>query len=231
MKNNDTNVAIILARSNSKGIPHKNLKKIGNCTLVAHAINAALKSNCFNRVVVSTDGELIAEEASKYGAEVVYRPAELSDDTSKSIDGLIHALKELDILFGSVTLLQPTSPLRTFSHIKEAFQLFLNNNKSGSVVSVCAQEHHPFKMLIETKEGIRPLTQYSDLEKPRQFLPKVFRPNGAIYINDIASLLNNVRFFIEPVIPYQMNEMSSIDIDTQKDIDVANKLYNEYYVK
>lgn len=106
------NTAIITARANSKGILHKNLQTVGGISLLAHAILAAKQSRLFERIIVSTDGKELAQHALKYEAEVIIRPAELANDTARSIDAVCYTLQQAGICTGTTTLLQPTSPLR-----------------------------------------------------------------------------------------------------------------------
>ena len=220
------NIALILARQNSKGIPLKNLRKIKNKSLLAYAIEAAKKSLCFDRVIVSTDGSMIHDEAIKYGAEVILRPNALATDTASSISGIVHALETINLTDGTVTLLQPTSPLRTEIHIQKAFKLY-NRQRVGSVISVALCEHHPYKTLLQHDENNQtyiPCHNLESLEMPRQQLPKAYRPNGAIYINDIAQLLKQKKFFIEPIQLYIMNSTDSTDIDSESDLQQAEQL-------
>ena len=111
------NIAIIPARSGSKGIPDKNIKDINGKPLIAWTIEAAIKSNMFNCVMVSTDSDKYADIARNYGAEVPFlRSSENSSDTSSSWDVVREVLlkyEEMGFLFDTFTLLQPTSPLNS----------------------------------------------------------------------------------------------------------------------
>lgn len=219
------NIAIILARQNSKGIPLKNLQTVGGVSLLGRAILSAQKSAIFDKIVVSTDGDLIADEAKKYDDVIIIRrPDDLANDTATSISGVIHALNELGVDSGVCCLLQPTSPLRTAQHIQDAYELFKNLGLQGSVISACLTEHHPYKSLILENGQYEAVRLLVDLESPRQQLPKAYRPNGAIYFNDIEQLKINQRFFNEPIALYEMNEQDSIDIDSQIDLVRANNL-------
>lgn len=221
-----TTIAVILARQNSKGIALKNLQKVGGVSLLGRAIVAASHSQIFDKIVVSTDSDAIATEAKKYaGVTVIDRPDELASDTASSISGVLHALEVLQIEQGAVCLLQPTSPLRTAYHIQAAFEQFCQQGRVGSVIAACEAEHHPFKCLTYDEQGKLTAVRYlNDLESPRQQLPKSYRPNGAIYFNDIVALQQNQRFFNEPVGLYLMNKNDSIDIDTPQDLAKANQL-------
>ena len=219
-------VAIILARQNSKGIPLKNLALVGGQSLLTRAVLAAEKSSIFTHIIISTDGDLIAEEAKKYDSvTLIRRPEYLANDVATSISGVLHALDELGIYEGSVCLLQPTSPLRSEKHIIEAYNLFLKQEKQGSVVSVCEAEHHPYKFLLkDEQDSYQPVRNLVDLESPRQTLPKAYRPNGAIYFNEIKLLREKKAFFFEPIALYSMSANESVDIDTPQDLIYANQI-------
>ncbi|MBR8462163.1 acylneuraminate cytidylyltransferase [Campylobacter sp. faydin G-24] len=220
------NIAIILARQGSKGIPLKNLAKVGGLSLLARAIKAAKQSGIFYKVVVSTDGDEIAQEAIKFGAIVVKRPAELASDKASSISAMLHVIDELGLKDGIATLLQPTSPLRTATHIKQAYDIFLQN-ECKSVISVLVCKHHPFKSLIRVGDKLEAIREINMLEAPRQSLPVAYQPNGAIYINYIDDLIKHKRFFIEPIEIYDMDELSSVDIDSKDDLVYADKIIKE----
>lgn len=228
MKLSEQNIAVILARRHSKGLSLKNLRQVGGLSLVGRAVSAAVESACFDRIIVSSDGADILEEAAKYGAETLMRPSELSDDHASSISGVIHVLEALAAESGSVTLLQPTSPLRNANHICEAFTLFRQFGDQGAVVSVCEAEHHPLKMLLLSETGqYYPVGSWPDLEQARQQLPKAYRPNGAVYINDIETLLQNRHFFAQPLHFYPMSAEDSVDIDVEADLQRAERILQQ----
>lgn len=221
-------VAIILARQQSKGIPLKNLALVGGVSLLSRTITAAEKSNVFDEIIVSTDGELIAEEAKKHSSvTLIRRPDYLANDTASSISGVIHALKITNREEGICCLLQPTSPFRTAKHIQEAYQLFKQQNYLGSVISACEAEHHPYKFLVYINKQYKSTHNKTDLEAPRQQLPQAFRPNGAIYFSNIREIKKQQSFFISPIELYKMNHITSIDIDDPEDLIYANQLEDE----
>ena len=219
-------VAIILARGGSKGIKDKNLSKVGKFSLLARVILAAQKSEIFDEIVVSTDALNLKNEALKFGAKVIDRPSDLASDKATSIMAMIHAIDCLNLKDGIAVLLQPTSPLRDSFHIKEAFNKF-EKSKKGSLISVKKAAHHPYKNLIFKNGKFEPVNELKDLESPRQILPFAYEPNGAIYINFISDLLKFKRFFIEPIDIYEMDEKSSIDIDSPQDLEMANLFAKE----
>ena len=116
--------------------------------------------------------------------------------------------------------------MRDETHIDKALLEFLNSDEYNSCMSVCAVDHHPYKMLeIDENQSLQPLQDVKSLDTPRQKLPDIYRQNGAIYIMRCNDFLNETKnFYLEPVMPYIMDARSSIDIDTQADLDLA-KLY------
>ncbi|MEC8885989.1 MAG: acylneuraminate cytidylyltransferase family protein [Pseudomonadota bacterium] len=219
-------VAIIPARGNSKSIPNKNLQKLGDHSLLGLAILSAQRSECFDEIIVTTDNEKIAKEASLYGATVILRPDHLAADNAKSIDAVIHVLETLKVSSGISVLLQPTSPFRNSSHILDALKCF-EAVAANSVVSVCESDSHPYKMLVKFDDEFEPVKDIHLFESPRQSLPKSYLVNGAIYINDIAKLLDCRSFFNAPLSYYEMGRIESMDIDYTTDLDNARSIFDK----
>ena len=142
-------LAIIPARSGSKGIKDKNIINLNGKPLIAYSIEAGLKSKYIDKVVVTTDGEEIAKVARAYGAEVPFmRPDYLSSDTAKTIDAVMHCIEEMKRLgeeYDYIVLLQPTQPLRQSWHIDEAIELILEKDEEA-LVSVSKVKDHPILM-------------------------------------------------------------------------------------
>ncbi|WP_273428495.1 cytidylyltransferase domain-containing protein [Chitinibacter tainanensis] len=227
-------LAIIPARAGSKRLPKKNILDLAGKPLIAWTIEAAIKSGCFDTVLVSTDSEELREIAIKYGAEAPFlRPLELSSDNSNSIDVIKHAIQWLrNAGLGQsefTTLLQPTSPLRTAEDIVAAFDL-LNKKNANGIVSVSEADHSPLWMNTLPNDG-----SLTDFIKPEvrelrsQELPKYYRLNGAIYIAKTANLLIESSFFGQGCFAYIMRHDHSIDIDTEFDFVFSDFLMREKF--
>jgi CMP-N-acetylneuraminic acid synthetase len=215
-------IAIIPARSGSKGIPNKNIQPIGGKPLICWSIEAAIKSNCIDKIVVTSDGDDILEISSKYEeVTLLKRPEELAQDNTPTAPVVLHALETLGVTkdtFDFLILLQPTSPLRTATDIDDAFKT-MNASDANALISVIAPEHHPLKCFKANENGfIEGLVNNEFPFMPRQELPKVFQPNGAIYIIGIEEFLSREAFFTDKTIPFEMSADKSTDVDTLQDI-------------
>ncbi|MFH1451538.1 MAG: acylneuraminate cytidylyltransferase family protein, partial [bacterium] len=219
-------VAIITARAGSKELPHKNIKLLAGKPLIAYTIEAALGCSAIQRCIVSTEDALIKAVSLRFGAEVIDRPPELATDSAFSEDVVRHVLlslkknKEYPEYF---VLLQPTSPLRTSKHLTDCLKKFFNS-KAMCSVSLVESENHPYKTLTLKKNKLSPLINFVSIDRPRQLLPKAYRPNGAIYIMKSDLFMKRRSFFTKDFIPFFMNRMDSVDIDNELDLLIADAL-------
>lgn len=223
-------IAIIPARGGSKGIPKKNIKILAGKPLIAYTIEQALKSKFLNRVIVSTDDKEIAEISKKYGAEIIKRPENLATDRAKITDVIFHllgVLKKEKYIPEIIVSLQPTSPLRTVNDIDRAIEIFLKN-KCKSVISVCESGHSFYWSFKIEKKYLKPIFEWRRLNQQKQDLPKVYIPNGAIYISTPKSLFKYRSFYCRKILPYPMREERSVDIDNEVDFKLAEILMKNY---
>lgn len=216
-------LAIIPARGGSKGIPLKNMTLVNGKPLIDWTIDAALKSERVNKVIVSSDSEMILNHAAQYEKVIcVERPSHLANDNTPTEPVIVHALEQIkDAEYDVVLLLQPTSPLRTSEDIDAAYNAFLNSNASA-LISVSEPKHHPLKSFKKNDHGF--LTGLVNNEfpfMPRQELPEVYQPNGAIYMINKTDFLETKQLMTNKTIPFIMSEERSIDIDSLFDIEAA----------
>lgn len=222
------NIAVIPARSGSKGLKDKNIMKLNNIPLMAYSIESALESNMFETIHVSTDSEKYAEIARTYGAEVPFlRSKELASDTASTWDAMRFTVTEYEKQnkkFDTITVLQPTSPLRTSEDIISAFQFF-EQKKANMISTVCEMEHSPLWCnTLPDDLSMKNFEKESVAFLPRQKLPTYYRENGAIYILKISSLFSFNNIYQDNCYAYIMKSSHSIDIDTEIDFVIAQAI-------
>ena len=218
------NIAIIPARSGSKGVKDKNIKDLNGKPLMAYTIEAAINCGEFDEVMVSTDSEKYAEIARQYGANIPFlRSAETASDSASSwdmVEEVLNGYRELGKEFDTFCLLQPTSPLRFADDISRAYQLF-RDKAEFAVVSVCEAEHSPLWCghLPDSGEFIDFIDQEN--MKQRQAGGKYYRLNGAIYIVSVSKFNSDRYLYQAGSYAYIMEQNRSIDIDTELDFELA----------
>lgn len=222
------NLAIIPARSGSKGLKDKNIKLLNGKPLLAYTIEAAMNSNLFDEIHVSTDSKEYADIAIKYGAHVPFlRSSELSTDKATSWDvvrEVIHCYKQKGRNYDMVTLLQPTTPLRTGQDIIEAYNLFVGN-EANAVVGVCEVDHSPLWCnTLPENHDMSNFIQIGVRDLPRQKLEKYYRLNGAIYMFKTEYLYSSNSIYDSNCIAYIMDKGHSIDIDDEFDFKIAQTI-------
>lgn len=224
------NLAIIPARSGSKGLKDKNIKLLNGKPLIAYSIEAADQSGIYSHILVSTDSETYGEIAIKYGAEVpFYRSEENASDVASSWDVVKEVLRrytEMGIEFDTFTLLQPTSPLRKTEDILSAYQIFKEKNATA-VVSVCEMEHSPLWSNTLPEDNSLSGFLKSESNKQRQKLETFYRINGAIYMANVKEFLKDTNLYRDNCYAYKMSAERSIDIDTELDFKIAETIINQ----
>lgn len=224
-KNNMETLAVIPARGGSKGLPRKNVRRLGNLPLIAHTIQAALESN-LSRVIVTTDDEEIAGIAKEFGAEVPFiRPAEFSGDSATSLSVLLHTIQfmetELDSHADTIAFLQPTSPFRTAEHINGALQNFAEADTTSLITVTDVQEFHPYFMFTqEDNHQLKTLFELKERPLRRQDLPTYYRINGAMYLSK-RSYYDGID---EHAAIFDWNSLSSYVMDAPSSIDINDYL-------
>jgi N-acylneuraminate cytidylyltransferase/CMP-N,N'-diacetyllegionaminic acid synthase len=225
-------LAIIPARGGSKGIVNKNITLVNGKPLIEFTIAQALelkKEGIISEAIVSTDSVEISLLAKSLGGTVPFlRPNKISKDNSKTIDTIIHALdfyKKINIFFDSVILLQPTSPLRSFNILKESITTFKNSGKD-SLISCFKEDYININVMYKlshTEDNVLvPKNTNHNKGKRRQDHQPVFIRNGAIYITKVDYLYKFNEIISNTPAYILMDKKSSINIDTQEDLDYLN---------
>ena len=223
------NIAIIPARSGSKGLPDKNIKLLNGKPLIAYTIEAAKESRCFDTIMVSTDSQKYADIAVEYGADVPFlRTDETASDTASSwavVREVLEKYKDRGEVFDSFALLQPTTPLRQADDIKNAYQMMLDKN-AGAIVSVCEAEHSItlYNTLPEDQSFVGFLRDPS--KYARQMEGKTYRLNGAIYFSKVNHFYENNYIYDSNCYAAIMPSQRSVDIDNELDFRMVEFLMN-----
>ncbi len=215
-------LGVVPARCGSKSIPMKNVKQLNGKPLIAYTIEAALASN-LDKVIVSTDCKEIAKISREYKAEVTMRSDKLAQDDTPTLPVLQDLISKIADKYDAVMTLQPTSPLRTVSHINEAISTFIDDAAADSLVSVVKTPHNFMPEKLMTYDG-KYLTGSSIVNR-RQDMSVAYARNGAaIYITKIEKL--NQYIFGGKILPFFMNKLDSIDIDEMEDWNIVERLIN-----
>lgn len=224
MIDNKKVLAMIPARSGSKGIIGKNIKKIGGKPLIAWPIEAAKSSKYIDKIIVSTDTDEIANVALSYGAEIPFlRPSYLAQDKSTTysvIQNIISYYKELNETYDYFVLLEPTSPLTTFKDVDDAIlELHKSKENADSIVGVSKLESfHPKFSVNINKQGL--IEQFmGDFGESvrRQDLDDLYFREGSLYISKIDALIREKSFYHSKTLPYIVPKWKSFEVDDMVD--------------
>lgn len=213
-------LAVIPARGGSKGIPFKNLLKIKNKSLIQIAIQEAKKSSLINKLIFSSDHNKLINEAKKFIEVEFKRPARLATDRSSSYDVARHALDYYEKTYKKkadyIVLLPPTTPFRTSKDIDDSIKKLIKNKNFDSLVAVTNVNYPPFWMLKKKKnQKIEWLFKNIKKYNTRQEFPKVFQPNGMIYIIKRSKLLT-----MRGILP--QNKTMGFFVDEEKSVNIDN---------
>tara|TARA_B100000989_G_C19498634_1_gene453233 strand:+ start:81 stop:776 length:696 start_codon:yes stop_codon:yes gene_type:complete len=218
-------IAVIPARGGSKGITLKNMKIINNKPLIYFTINAALKSKFIDMIYATSDNSKILAYCDKFNLNCIKRPKSLSRDKTTAIEVLKHTIKFIDKNIVKknpyIIYLQPTSPLRTQKHIDKLI-MSIKNKREKKAISVVETNEIPYKFFkINNKNKLESIFDQKYSNYNRQFLPKTYKPNGAIYFFRLSNFLKQNGFPSNGSHPFIMSKKDSIDIDNNEDLALA----------
>lgn len=219
-------LAIITARGGSKRIPKKNIKEFCGKPIIAYSIEAALKSNLFNEVMVSTDSEEIAAVAKKYGASVPFmRSDKNSDDYATTYDVLLEVVnkyKESGQAFDYICCIYPTAPFVTSDKLQAAFKVFTAST-ADSLVPVVKFSFPPQRCFAINDAGNLIYKWPENKNKRSQDLEPLYHDAGQFYFYKSSVFeeegKNNV------IIPFELEETEVQDIDNITDWQIAEFKY------
>jgi N-acylneuraminate cytidylyltransferase len=227
--------ALIPARSGSQRIPEKNLALINGHPLIAYSIHTAIATGVFEKVIVSTDSELIGKVAREYGAIVPkLRPKELSQAMSPDIEWVNLAVNEWLGLDDEdmVSILRPTNPLRREGSICDALKLMQENEMYDSLRAIRPIREHPSKMwrgnpnnqIFPFDSSINPVTMTSAHSSPFQTLEELWIQDASLEITRVKSLRLNGSISGEIICGFQLSGNEGFDINYPEDLEMVRKL-------
>jgi pseudaminic acid cytidylyltransferase len=222
------NICIIPARGGSKRIPRKNIKKFNGKPIIAYSIETAIKSNCFNKIIVSTDDEEISSVASDYGADVPFmRPAELSDDYTAPTHVIAHAIEffknqgaDIDL----VCCIFATAPFVQSSDIKNSLQQ-IKHTKADYCFSVTSYPFPIQRSIRITKENRCEMFHPEMFNMRSQDLEEAYHDAGQFYWGKPEAWLQKKSLFTNLSCPYILPRCLVQDIDTAEDWIRAEVMY------
>lgn len=224
-------LAVIPARGGSKGIPRKNLRRVGGLSLVGRAIRAAADSGEIDQVIVSTEDAEVRAETLRCGAIVRDRPMELADDRASVIDVIVDALTDFEGSSGNVVtaivVVEPTSPFRTADHVRRTVLKHLEQ-RSRSTVTVCPLERKPENIFRKGETLLPYVEQPLERFARRQDMAHLCRVNSAVYVVDRDAFLAERSLLMQPIGYVEMTTLESLNIDEELDLEWAAFLAERY---
>jgi len=228
-----TSVALIPARSGSKRVPDKNIRALAGHPLIAYSIAAALQSNIFKAVIVSTDSDRYADIARHYGAGVPFlRPAKIAGDTSPDIEWVTYTLRQLRNNgqdYENFSILRPTSPFRMPETIRRAWKEFLAQEGVDSLRAVEKCQQHPGKMWVVRGNRMMPLLPMGPAEQPwhsSQYptLPEVYVQNASLEIAKTRIVFEEKTIAGNVLMPFFTKDFEGFDVNNEYDWQLAENM-------
>ena len=212
--------AIIPARGGSKGVPGKNIKKLGGYPLIAYSIAVCKMSKTISRIVVSTDDIEIAKISKKYGAEVPFmRPAELAGDSSTDYEFMEHAINWFDNNEGKVpeyfAHIRVTTPLRKVEVVDEAINGYVSSEGYTSMRSAHKAAESPYKWyLMSDNNTFTGLVKNIDNEMTglgRNEFPDAYIPDGYVDVLNTKYIVDNNKLYGDSMMAYESPVCTEVD--------------------
>ena len=216
-------IAIILARGGSKGIKLKNLIKIKKKPLLGWTIDQCSKSKMISKIYVSSENKKIINFVKRKKVNCIIRPNNLAKDNSSSIDGAIHALKNLkkeDKKNNNIIFLQATSPIRKKNAIDKALKKFINGNYDSIFSSLILKDYYVWQ-----KKNKKFKANYNyKIRLPRQKLDTKYLENGSFYIFKKDFFMKKKTLFLGKIGTFPMSKIESFQLDDSEDKKIIEKL-------
>ncbi len=220
-------IAIITARGGSKRIPKKNIKEFCGKPIIVYSIEAAVESQLFDEIMVSTDSEEIALIARKYGAKVPFmRSEKTASDFATTRDVLLEVLEEYDkrgIIFSEMVCIYPTAPFLTGAKLVNALETMRKEN--GSMVIPVVKFSYPPQRAYIVNDGKLKFKWEKYRNTRSQDLEPYYHDAGQFYCYNVADYLKTDGIITRNIIPYKLKESDVQDIDNEEDWNIAELKY------
>ena len=229
-------ICMIPARGGSKRIPRKNMLPLSGKPLLAYTVEAAIESEVFDQVVVSSDHQEILDLADSLGAVPDRRPEALSGDMIRFVQVIEEYLLRGGIRnkYRNIAGMLPTCPFRTKEDVRNAHKIFSDNGEEGFLIAVTEYDFPP-QLALDLDEdrktlSMRDPTTYRHTTRS-QSLGTAYHPNGAIYLASVEGFLKERTFFAEPLLGYAMPAERSFDIDYPYQFEIAEIMMRKLLIK
>lgn len=226
-------LALIPARSGSKGLKNKNILKLKDIPLIVWTIKSALKSKKIDKIIVDSDSKKILNISKKFNVNnFIYRPKKLALDKTPISDVIINALLEYKEEYDNFLLLQPTSPFRSSNHIDKFTNYFIKS-KSKFLVSISSNNKPKdwYFNILKKNNKIKLNIKNNKLSSNRQSFQDTYYINGLLYMANIKHFLNTKSFINTHTEGYIINGYQTLDIDSKDDLEYAKYLIKNHNIK
>lgn len=220
-------IAVIPARGGSKRLPRKSILGFNGKPMIAHTIDAAKNSMCFDQIIVSSDSLEVLKIARKYGATPLKRSSKLSDDKTTTATVLIDVLNQQEaegMAWDILVCLYATAPLRHFGDIREVTQM-IKPGVCDYAMAVC-EANRPIHQAMLSEDGVLKPAWPELVNKNSQFAPKYLFGNGSTYAVSVPAFRVSQTLYGPGLQGYEMPPERSVDIDTEADLRLATYYSN-----
>lgn len=223
-----SSIAIITARGGSKRIPRKNIKEFLGKPIIAYSIQAALKSNLFDEVMVSTDDKEIADISVSYGATVpFFRSRKNSDDYASTADVLQEVISEYEKLgrtYQWMCCIYPTAPFITAQKLTDGMNT-IQTSHADALIPVVKFSYPPQRSFVLDRNDCLRYKWTEDINKRSQDLEAFYHDAGQFYLIRVDKFMEYTSLVPENTIPYFVKELEVQDIDNEEDWEMAELKY------
>jgi len=228
-------VAIIPARSGSKGLPNKNIKILGNKPLIVRTIDQASKSKLIEKIILSTDSEKYFDIAKSLSKNIVFhkRTPELAEDvpTEWVVLDIIERMPNFFDEDSIIAILQPTTPFITHEDFDSCIKKLIDSPDMNCCISVKEVSEHPEWMINQQESNVGICSEITEELSVRQNIQKRWIPNGGIYAVRINFLKNEKKILDKKILVHEMNRINSIDIDENEDFIICDSLIKSKFIE